>query len=301
MLDLRQLRYFVAVAETQNVGRAAERLGISQSPLSRQVKQLEARLGVNLFHREKQRVRLTNEGKAFLSEARELLSHAHAIEQRAKRTGGAHKGTVVIGAVAGAVTSQLLPAHVRDFHKHYADITVELRIMRSAAQFEALKEQDIDVGYTYSTAANPDVVTHLLSDEALVLASPREHPVNRSRKAVRPEFLDGQPFISMPANSSPAWHRRFVEACGRAGFTPEIKYEVTDLSTALGLVSAGLGLALVQKSAANASLPGVVFRDVPWSLPRIQIYLALRRNRFSATSAAYANCVLGDGLSSLVS
>jgi DNA-binding transcriptional LysR family regulator len=205
MLDLRQLRYFVAVAETQNVGKAAERLSISQSPLSRQIKQLESRLGFTLFRREKQRVFLTSDGEQFLIEARELLAHARTIEQRAKRVGSGHKGNLVIGTVAGAITSQLLPTHMQNFRKRFPNVTVEVKIMRSAAQVHALKEGDIEVGYVHTPSASGDtqVVSHLLSEEAVVLALPTDHPLNRNRSALMAKSLHQQPFISLPPSSNP--------------------------------------------------------------------------------------------------
>jgi DNA-binding transcriptional LysR family regulator len=296
MLDLRQLRYFVAAAETQNVGQAAERLGISQSPLSRQIKHLEARLGLALFRREKQRVFLTSDGQQFLVEARELLAHARTIEQRANRVATGHKGSLIIGAVAGAISSQLLPAHVQRFRKRFPNVTLEVRIMRSAAQLLALKESSIDIGYLHSPSAknDPIVVSHLLSEEPVVLAMPKTHPANRTRRAVSAELLDQQPFISLPPNSNPAWHRDFMHACETVGFTPDIRYEVADVSVALGLVRAGLGLAFVQASLAQTPLPGVSFRRIPWTLPPVRIYCAMRRSTLPIPAAAYANEVLLD-------
>ena len=297
MLDLRQLRYFVAVAETQNVGRAAERLNISQSPLSRQIKQLEARTGLTLFRREKQRVFLTHEGQQFLAEARELLLHAHTIEQRASRVASGQKGSIVIGAVAGAITSQLLPAHVQRFRSRFPNVTVEVQIMRSAAQLQALKDRSIDVGYIHSpsTPSDPTVVSHLLFDEPVLLAMPKAHPANQTRKTLAATLLHRQPFISLPPSSNPVWHREFIHACELAGFSPDIQYEVADLSVALGLVRAGLGLAFVQASAAQTRLPGVSFRRIPWSLPPVRIYCAMRRSSLSVPATAYANEMLFDG------
>ncbi|MET0333821.1 MAG: LysR family transcriptional regulator [Rhizobacter sp.] len=150
MLDLQQLRYFVAVAETENVGQAAELLHISQSPLSRQVQQLEARLGLVLFTREKKRLRLTAAGQEFLVEARALLAHAQRVQQRGEEAGRGEAGTLVVGYVAGAVHAGVLGAALRRFRTQVPGARLQLRSLRSVEQFDALARGELDVGYTYA-------------------------------------------------------------------------------------------------------------------------------------------------------
>jgi DNA-binding transcriptional LysR family regulator len=171
--------------------------------------------------------------------------------------------------------------------------------MRSAAQIQALKDRNIDIGYLHSPSASgdPTVVSHLLLDEPVLLAIPKTHPANQTRKTLSAASLHRQPFISLPPSSNPAWHREFIHACETAGFSPDVQYEVADLSVALGLVRAGLGLAFVQASVAQTRLPEVSFRRIPWSLPSVRIYCAMRRSSLSAPATAYANEMLFDGAS----
>ena len=134
MIDLRQLRQFVAVAEAEHVGRAAEVLAMSQSPLSRQIMQLEASLGLPLFERVRKRVRLTREGRGFLDEARALLAQAERLEAQARRIGRGDAGTLTLGYVEGAVHAGVLPAVLRQFRAPRRDIRIELQALRSPSR-----------------------------------------------------------------------------------------------------------------------------------------------------------------------
>ena len=145
MLDLRQLRYFVAVAETEHVGRAAEALHISQSPLSRQIAQLEKNLGLALFERSQQRIRLTSDGRVFLIEARALLRHANRLENLGRRLGRGEEGGLCIGYVADAMHTGVLPGALRTLQEERPGIHVALYSLASAEQFEGLRQRSLDI------------------------------------------------------------------------------------------------------------------------------------------------------------
>ena len=152
-MELQQLRYFVAVAETEHVARAAERLHISQSPLSRQIRQLEEDLGLQLFERIKQRVRLTPAGRAFLDEARDLLAQASRLEERARQVGKGEMCSLSIGYCEGIVHNGRLPAALRRFRAQYPGVGLKLAAMRSAEQAEALERASIDIALAYNVPA----------------------------------------------------------------------------------------------------------------------------------------------------
>lgn len=145
MLDLRQLRYFVAVAEEEHVGRAADRLHISQSPLSRQIAQLEKNLGLTLFERSQQRLRLTSDGRVFLTEATALLRHADRLENLGRRLGRGEEGGLCVGYVGDAMHTGILPQALRALHDERPGIHVALYDLTAAQQFEGLRQRSLDI------------------------------------------------------------------------------------------------------------------------------------------------------------
>ncbi|MDG4888277.1 LysR substrate-binding domain-containing protein [Mesorhizobium sp. WSM4887] len=279
MLDLRQIRYFVAVAEAGNVGRAAEQLHISQSPLSRQIMHLEEQLGVTLFERSKQRVRLNAEGRAFLAEARALLVNAARLEELGRKLASGATGSLAIGYVEGAVHAGLIAAMLREFRRERPDFHLQLRSRRTAAQFEDLRQRVLDLGFVYAPApqGDPDIESMLVRREPLVLAIPEGDPLVDASD-IRPRHLDARVWITVVRQPDDTNRAQFLAACMEAGFVPDIAYETADPLTSLGLVSAGLGLATVQESLQSAAPAGIVFRDLPWFKRSVEIHLAWRRN-----------------------
>ncbi|MBZ9814899.1 LysR family transcriptional regulator [Mesorhizobium sp. CA7] len=279
MLDLRQIRYFVAVAEAGNVGRAAEQLHISQSPLSRQIIQLEEQLGVALFERARQRVHLNAEGRAFLAEARALLANAARLEELGRNLASGAAGSLAIGYVEGAVHAGLIADMLRDFRRARPDFHLQLRSRRTAAQFEDLRQRVLDLGFVYTPAPqrDPDIESILVRREPLVLAIPEGDPL-ADVADIAPGHLDGRVWITVVRQPGDTNRAQFLAACAESGFMPDIAYETADPLTSLGLVSAGLGLATVQESLRSTAPPGIVFRDLFWFKRSVEIHLAWRRN-----------------------
>lgn len=271
--DLRQLRYFVVVAEEEHVGRAAARLRLSPSPLSRQVSQLERRLGVALFDRSRQRLALTAEGRAFLGEARALLDHADLVDRRAVALATGRAGSLRIGYVEGALHGPGLLDALRAFAAEHPDVRVELVRLGSAAQHDALHRGSLDVTFTY---ARPDdaLETVRIADEPYVAAVPSGHPLAGER-SLSPAALDGLPFVTVP-RANVAAHHRLRQACAAAGFAPDFRYEAAEPQTALSFVASGLALALVQAGLASRPLPGVSFVPLGAFADRVEIWSSRR-------------------------
>ncbi|WP_406376185.1 LysR substrate-binding domain-containing protein [Streptomyces sp. NBC_00647] len=295
MLDLRQLRYFVAVAEAEHVGRAAERLHISQSPLSRQIAQLEKNLGLTLFERSQQRIRLTSDGRVFLTEAQALLRHADRLENLGRRLGRGEEGGLCIGYVADAMHTGVLPSALRTLRDQRPGIHVALYDQESSEQFEGLRQRSLDIALvrTPPPEDDPDLNAAPLLRDPLLLALPERHPLAR-REEVTPDDLDGQPWIAVGDARDPAWRDTFVASCVASGFTPDIRLDAADPLTALGLVASGLGLALIQKSMVRGTSDGVAVRELPWYEGSVQLWASWHRIDLRPVVAAFRETVLAD-------
>ncbi|MGL6242819.1 LysR substrate-binding domain-containing protein [Pseudomonas sp.] len=262
MIDIRQLRYFVAVAEEEHVGRAAERLHISQSPLSRQIAQLEERLGLTLFERSQQRIRLTRDGQTFLAETRALLTHANRLESLGKRLGRGEEGGLCIGYIENAMHAGVLPNALRVLRVDRPNVHVALYNQSSADQLEGLRQRSLDIALVSEppVADDPDLLGFQVLDDPMLLALPEDHPLAH-QATLTPADLADREWIGVQHLTSRA---DFVSACIRAGFTPDIRMEATGPFTALALVASGLGIAMIQKGLSRNAPPGVVLREVPW-------------------------------------
>lgn len=276
MQDLRQLRYFVAVAECENVGRAAEQLHISQSPLSRQIAQLEDNLGLALFERRNQRLYLTNDGRTFLAEARGLLKHAERLESLGKRLGRGEEGGLCIGYVNHAIHAGVLPGAVRAIRGERPNIHIALYNMTPREQFEGLRQRSLDIALVCEPPPkhDPDLRSQPVLDDPMLLAIPAVHPL-ASKAELTPADLHEQEWIITGGQPDQVNKRDdFIARCGDAGFTPRLSLEATDPLSVLGLVSAGLGLAMVQSSLSGSVGPSVVLRQLDWFQPCVQLWAA---------------------------
>ncbi|WP_166220110.1 LysR substrate-binding domain-containing protein [Pseudomonas atagonensis] len=263
MIDIRQLRYFVAVAEEEHVGRAAERLHISQSPLSRQIAQLEERLGLTLFERSQQRIRLTRDGQTFLAETRALLTHANRLESLGKRLGRGEEGGLCIGYIENAMHAGVLPNALRVLRVDRPNVHVALYNLSSAEQLEGLRQRSLDIALVSEppTDDDPDLLGFQVLDDPMLLALPEQHPL-AAKVVLSPQDLADQEWIGVQPRQDAG--DAFVSACIRAGFTPDVRMQASEPFTALGLVASGLGIAMIQKGLSRNAPPGVVLREVPW-------------------------------------
>ncbi len=258
-MELRHLRYFVAVAEELNFCRAAERLRIAQPPLSLQVRHLEDELGTPLFDRVKRRLVLTPAGQALLVDARRLLLEAEGIKRRVREVARGQSGRLAIGYV-GTAMYDLLPSAVRLFRQRHARVELFLDEMSTAAQVQALRRGQIQLGLLRPPINDETLETEDLLQEKLMVALPEKHPLCR-KSHIQLAELENESFILCSAESEPSLHRRYLELLRQAGFKPHILQEVTHLQTQVGLVAAGLGVSLVPSTVTCLPWPGVAYRE----------------------------------------
>lgn len=265
MLDIRQLHYFVAVAEDEHVGRAAERLHISQSPLSRQIAQLEEKLGLVLFERSQQRIRLTRDGHTFLAETRAFLTHANRLESLARRLGRGDEGGLCIGYLEYAMHSGILPNALRALRQDRPAVHIALYNQQSGVQLEGLRQRSLDIALVCEPPApdDPDLEAAQVLNDPMLLALPEGHPLANAEQ-LSPDDLAAQKWIGVMHHETALRHDTFIAACARAGFTPTITMEATEPLAALGLVAAGLGVTTIQQSLRHQAPRGVVLHELSW-------------------------------------
>ncbi|HUL58017.1 MAG TPA: LysR substrate-binding domain-containing protein [Anaeromyxobacteraceae bacterium] len=273
-MELRHLRYFLAVAEELHFGRAAARLHIAQPPLSQQIRQLEGELGFALFLRTQRRVRLTEAGAAFREEARSLLERLEQAKAAAGRVARGEAGALAVGFVASA-TYALLPRLYRRFRERHPDVALTLEEMSTAEQVDALRAGRIQLGLARPPVGDDALHAEPLADEPLVVALPSRHPL-AGGTALPLRALAHEPFVLFPRHPRPGWIDVVQEACRAAGFRPAVAQEVLELSTAVTLVAAGIGVSLVPASAQALRLDGVAYRALRRPAPKTTL-VALRR------------------------
>jgi len=261
MFSLARLSCFIAVAEELHFGRAAERLHMTQPPLSRQIQQLEAELGVQLIDRTTRSVMLTPAGVAFLPDARRILQLAESAALTVKRVPAGDLGTVVVGFTAASAHA-VLPRLLERTRAKLPDVKLELREMVSAAQIEGLMTGEIDLGMARPPLKRPGIVSRPLLHEQLVAALPAEHPLVGQARQLTLNDLDGQDVIMYSPIQARYFNELLISAFTIAGATPRYVQFVTQVHTMLVLVRSAIGIALVPASAATLHPEGVVFRSI---------------------------------------
>jgi DNA-binding transcriptional LysR family regulator len=265
-MELRHLRYFIAVGEELNFTRAAERLNIAQPPLSQQIRQLEEELGVTLFERGTRPLRLTEAGQALLDRSRVLLANLGAVVDEVRRIGRGLSGKLAIG-FAGSAMFLPLPEAIAGFRQDFPGVEITLDEMLAFEIADGLRKRRIDIGFARpGLASDEGFAQRVLLQEPYVAALPEAHELS-SRGELSLEELAVEPFVLYPARPGPSATDLIVSACQATGFSPRIALEAMHLQTVVSLVAAGIGVSLIPWAAArsNGSRPGVVF--VPLSPP----------------------------------
>src|SRR5687768_10073321 len=245
-MELRHLRYFVAVGEEQHYGRGAQRLRVAQPALSRQIQDLEEEIGFKLFDRLARGVQLTSAGKLFLEEGRRLLQQVDAATTRARRVASGQSGTLRVGFIESMSWHGIVPDSFREFRTQQPDIELQIKPLSSAGQVDAVRSGELDAGFVF-TIANMDreLARTQIAEIGLMLAVPKGHALARV-KQLKLRALNNVPFIWFPRRESPVFYDKLMHACFRGGLkSPRIVQEGVNEPTILSLVSCGLGVAFV--------------------------------------------------------
>lgn len=298
MFDLRQLRYFVAVAELLSFTRAAERLHISQPPLSQQIRALEDDLGTRLFDRNKRRVTLTEPGRLLLEEARAILARAETARMVVAEAADGCKGRLRLAYPASLSFHGALPRTLLRFSDMAPDVRLELHEMYTEAQYEALVSGTIDVGLVRALPKEQSVAVQMqvdpIDNERLLLAMPAKHPL-ASRKRVHLREVANESFVTQPRAYSTTLYDTLMQMAALDGFHPIIRQEAQQLTGLLALVSAGVGMALVPVSLQVIQLPGVRMIGLADKQANLLLAVARRRNDTSPVLARFLEAVKADG------
>jgi DNA-binding transcriptional LysR family regulator len=287
-MELRHLRYFVAVAEELHFRRAAARLHISQPPLSQQIRQLEAELDVKLLERSRRRVELTAAGEAFYARAREILDAVDDAARLARQVERGEVGRLSIGFVGSAMYS-VLPDVLRAFRARREEVSLRLRELTSAAQLDQLESGRIDVGFVRPDQPRSGIAVETILRERIVAALPESHRL-ASRDRLALHELAGQPMVMLSRTGSPGVRDALETATDRLGGEGQLVQEVTEMQTVIGLVAGGVGFSLVPESVQSLAREGVVYRPLTDG-PSIELALAWRAGDRSPVLAAFREVV----------
>ena len=296
-MELRHLRYFIAVAEELHFGRAAERLCIAQPPLSQQIQQLERELGFALFTRTQRRVELTAAGQLFLEEARDIFSTLERATAAGRRVARGEVGWLGIGFV-GTATYEFLPAVLSAFRERYPAVELVLRELVSAKQALALRERRIHIGLARPALEEEGIVCEVIRREPLAAALPEAHPL-AAQERLSLAMLADEPFILFPRQPRPSYAEAILAVCAEAGFRPQVVQEAAEIHTALSLVAAGLGVTLTPASVASAHRQGIAYRFFEAPMPMTELIVAFRAGESSPIVEAFLKLAreVGTGLS----
>jgi DNA-binding transcriptional LysR family regulator len=278
-VELRHFRYFVAVAEELHFGRAAQRLHISQPPLSQQIAALEKEIGVSLLRRTSRSVELTEAGRRFLQEARETLALARSAVDMARRAARGEVGRIQVGFVPAC---GVIPTAIRRFLRRFPEVQVTLRSMASAEQLEAVRLGRLDVGFVHLPIAVPGLESELVESHQLMVALPARHRL-AGRRTIPWRALQGETFIGFPRAAAPGAYDVLMGRLREAGLVPHVVHETDSLLARLRMVGAGVGVSLLPAYALNFDHPGVSLR--PLGKPRTAAEIGIVHNPRRVTPA----------------
>ncbi|HGE2345962.1 LysR family transcriptional regulator [Pseudomonas aeruginosa] len=297
-MELRHLRYFIAVAEELHFGRAAERLGISQPPLSQQIQALEEEIGARLFERTNRRVELTDAGRLFLDESRQVLAQVDKAVLLARRAHLGELGELKIGFTSSAPFTSTIPSSIHAFRKAYPDVHLDLQEMSSRQVLKALLEESLQVGVIRPLAL-PDAVHWVeLFREPLVAVLRADHPLAAgSEDGLAIAALVEEPFVFFPRSYGTGLYDQVIALTRQAGFSPRIAQEASEAMTIIGLVSAGLGVSILPASFRRTRVDGVVYRTLSDPEATTAVWLVRRQNEGSPLALSFIDLVTREAAS----
>lgn len=272
-MDLRQIRYFVVVAEELHFTRAAARLGIGQPPLSQSIRRLEAELNVHLFDRGTRRVQLTEAGRSFLNSARAILNLTEEARLAMQQFGRGERGSIRIGLTSSASFHPFVTRAIGRFRADYPGVKVLLTERTTSGLIPRLRDGSIDVAFLRPASGDVEGLREqFLFYEEMLIALPVAH-----RLAARPRIplraLAREPFVMCPRSSGRAVYDAIIAACQNAGFSPRIIQEAPQASSSINLVAAGIGVSIVSEAMTQLQTLGVAYRPIDGAAPRAGLSL----------------------------
>lgn len=287
-MELRHLRYFVAVADALSFTKAAAQLGIGQPPLSLQIQQLERQIGSPLFDRLPRGIQLTDVGHAFLVEARDILARADTAVACARRMANGQTGLLRLGYAASTAFHPLLPSFVRLYRERYPEVRLILSEGNTAKLCEQIADKSLDVALIRPPYSLPkNFVTERLVDESMLVALPANHRL-RKAKTIKLSQLADDNFLLFPRHIGIGLFDNIMQACVSAGFVPRVEQEVPQMTSIIGLVAGGLGVALVPECMSNVNAAGVLYKPLQGDGPHAWLDVVYDRQN---TAAAVKNSV----------
>jgi DNA-binding transcriptional LysR family regulator len=286
-VELRHIRYFLAVADEGHFTRAAQKLGIGQPPLSQQIKDLEEEIGAALFHRGPKGAELTTAGRVFQDRVRSVPAEVQGAVEAARRAARGETGTLRVGFTGSAAFNPRVPLAIRTYRRRYPDVELSLREANSNGLVEALRGGSLDVAFLRPEAIDRDgLKLYLLEEEPLIAALASTRMAHN--RPIRLDELAADPFIMTPRALGPTLFDVTIDACRKAGFDPIIGQSAPQVASVLALVAAELGVALVPLSMRDAAIKGVTYHEIKGRKPVTALALAARNNERSPAVTAFA-------------
>lgn len=274
-MDFKRLKYFIAVAEELHFGRAAARLEMAQPPLSRQIAALEDQLGVKLFDRARNQVRLTDAGAVLLDRAREILADLDSAYRETRQVGQGRAGRLRI-AFVGSATHGPLPTFIKSYRSHYPEVDLSLSSMNNAELERSLIQRDIDIAVARPRLKGDEFRSALLIHEPLILALPDSSEAARRTGKLQLSDVAGETFVLYPRRPRPSFADHILQTCADAGFVPAEQVFAQDYQTAISLVAVGVGVAMVPRSVSFSARSGVTYRDYEGNNPGTSLTVQAR-------------------------
>ncbi|WGS51598.1 LysR family transcriptional regulator [Paraburkholderia sp. D15] len=304
-MNVRHLEYFVMLAQELHFRRSAERLGITQAPLSLAIQALEAELGARLFHRTRRSVVLTEAGHALLDDARAIIARIEHAKESVWETVSGEVGRLRVGFTNASSLSPFFPRLIHAYRTQRPKVNIALLELSSSRQIEAIEQRELDVGLLRLPDSTPpaELVFTPLMDEPLLVAMHAGHRLAQAA-TLKLKDLRNEPFIAYPRQAGVAISQQTLALCAKRGFEPQVVQEAQQASTLIGLTATGLGIALVPATLRSIVVPGVVFRALDEPDTTSTLYIAHRYGDANARAMQFAelakSCALASPLEGAV-
>lgn len=291
LIDLRTLKHFVCVAESESISQAAQRLHISASPLSRTIINLEEKVGFALFDRVGRSLRLNNAGRELLLNARQLLLSNERLMLDLQRRAVGTGGTVVIGHMPGALYNGIIPDTAKSVQVAHPAIRFQFESALESLQLEELHRGRFDFAVQTQELTDPGLASAVYSSERYVLLMPRDHPLVAVPEISASQLMHAE-WVVTPERSGPSLRARFMLACHRLGFEPRVACVAGDIISALALVASGFGLCAAQQSLVQFSGDKIVVRDLPLLEMRTDYRIVWRQGALGPAALRFLDALL---------